>query len=106
MKKIVFCAMLIGILASSAYAMSPEESEKARYQEMKKIKDAQRAARLAEQSSPSMANKTPGFWEKEGERSGLGETGNRISSFFGGLVNPTFFQDQEARYKARKAAAK
>ena len=46
---------------------------------------------------------SPGFWEKEAERSGFSQLNNRAS--FLSYLNPMpFFKTQDEQYKARKAA--
>ena len=88
-------------------AMTPEEAKEARFKEVKAIKDKQREARAAvKTAAPSAEKKTPGFWEKEGERSGLGGSGNRFGSFVKDLNPVPFFKEQRERYDARKAAGK
>ncbi len=107
MKKIVVWTLFLGLVCANAFAVSPEEAEKAHYQEMRKIKEQQRVSHEAEKAgTPANATKkAPGFWEKEGERSGLGGNGSRFSNFFSNLNPVPFFKKQEEDYKARKAAS-
>ena len=106
MKKAVFLSLSLILVCATAFALSPEEEKQARYDEMKKIKAAQRETRIAgkEARKEGRAEKgEPGFWDKEAERSGL----NRMSApnFFKNLNPAPFFQDQQEKFKARKAAS-
>ena len=106
MKKAVVLSLILSFACASAFALSPEEEKNARYEEMKKIKTAQREAREAgkETRKEGKAEKTrPTFWDKEAERSGI----NRMSAsnFFKNLNPAPFFKDQQEKYKARKAAS-
>jgi hypothetical protein len=85
--------------------LSPQEEKEARYEEMKKIKQAQRDAREAEKSGtgPVAGKKEPGFWDREAERSGL--SGARFGNFFKKLNPVPFFKEQQERYNERKAAS-
>ena len=108
MKRITALLLMILMVGASlpARAMTPAEQQKAHFQEMKAIKDKQRVDRDAEkknEAANSNAKKEKGFWEKEGERSGLGG-GNRAGHFLSNLNPVPFFKDQDERYKARKAA--
>jgi len=107
MKKIVVWTLFLGLVCASAFAMNPEEAKKAHYQEMKKIKEQQRAGHEADKTgAPATATKKePGFWEKEGERSGLGGNSSRFSTFFSNLNPVPFFKKQQEDYNARKAAS-
>ncbi len=87
------------------YAMTPEEAKAAHFKEMKQIKEKQREAREAVKAAPvPHEKKAPGFWEKEGERSGLGDTGSRFSQFAKNLNPVPFFKEQREKYDARKTA--
>ena len=87
------------LMSSTAYAMDKED---ARYQEMKKIKQEQREARAAKRSNPSTEKKN-GFWQKEGERSGLSQSSTRIGGFFKKLNPAPFFKSKGEQYEARRA---
>ena len=109
MKKIAVWSLFLVMLTASglAVAMTPDEAQEAHRKEMKAIKDTQRQAREAKKANPSSAaDQTPGFWQKEGERSGLGGSGNRMGTFFKNLNPVPFFKDQQDKYNARKAGAK
>ena len=97
--------MILGVVLPVS-AMSPQEQEKARRQEMKIIKDKQRAEKEARKLAKVEGKEGPhekSFWEKEGERSGFGNPGNGIGQFVKNLNPAPFFKDQEDKYKARKA---
>ncbi len=97
-KGIILAISLSVILAANAFA-----EKDAHYLEIKKYKDAQREAKKnAPASSSATHEKT--FWEKEGERSGLGGSGNRMGSFVKNLNPVPFFKSQKEAYDARKAA--
>lgn len=107
-KTIVFiiCSIFVASLFPSVYAeeMTPEAAKKAHFAEMKKIKDAQRQARL--NAPKPQGPKGPTFWDKEGERSGFKQLGENIAGV-GKNFNPVpFFKSQEEQYEARRAKAK
>ena len=106
MKKAIILSLILSFACASAFALSPEEEKQARYDEMKKIKAAQREARETRKTAvkEGKPEKTePTFWDKEAERSGL----NRMSAsnLLKNLNPAPFFKDQQDRYNARKAAA-
>ena len=104
MKKIMASSLLVLLMAlHGAFAMTPEEAKKAHFQEMKKIKDAQREARGVEKKNT--APKQPGFWDREAKRSGLSETGAGMGQWAHNLNPVPFFKDQQEKYNARKTAA-
>ena len=113
MKRFVIFILTFGILASAVpvFAESPEEAKKRQYQEIKAIKDKQRLEREARKSGktasgvPAEESKAAKFWKKEGERSGLGNPGERMGNVFKNLNPVPFFKDQKERYNARKAQA-
>ena len=87
-------------------AMTPEEAKEAHFKEVKAIKDKQRQERgTTKTNTPSAENKAPGFWEKEGERSGLGGSGSRFGAFVKNLNPVPFFKEQKEKYDARKTGA-
>lgn len=86
-------------------SMDPASAKKAHYQEVKKIKDAQRMQREAQAKDPSVAKKNNGFWQREGERSGLGDSGNRFGNVMRSLNPAPFFKEQKRRYDERKNAS-
>ena len=106
-KSVIFVLFFMFAASLSAFAAdtnAPELDRQARRAEVKKIKDQQRQSR---KNGPSSTEKKwSDFWAKEGERSGLGNSGNRVGNFFGNLNPVPFFKSQEEQYKARKAAAK
>ena len=108
MKKITTGILLLMSLTfyGVSHAMTPEEAKEAHFKEMKAIKEKQRVARQEKKTTATPAEKNaPGFWEKEGERSGLGGSGSRAGQFFKNLNPVPFFKEQRERYETRKAAA-
>ena len=95
----IFIALVVLISASSAMAAERGTPE---YERLKEYKKAQREGK----GTPGAASgkKAPGFWEKEGERSGLGSTGSNVGNFFRNLNPAPFFKNQEERYQQRKTA--
>jgi hypothetical protein len=76
---------------------------------MKAVKDKQRAEREAHKAGqtvpgapPKEESKMAKFWKKEGERSGLGNSGGRMGNWFKNMNPVPFFKDQEERYNSRK----
>ena len=107
MKKIAVGVLFLMCFAFSGilFAMTPEEAKQAHFKEMKEIKEKQRQEReTIKKSSPAKSN-VPGFWEKEGERSGLTESGSGAGKFLKNLNPVPFFKEQKERYEARKAGA-
>ena len=96
----LMCFAFLGV----SYALTPEEAKEAHFKEVKEIKEKQRQERSAIKAGSSSAEKkAPGFWEKEGERSGLGGSGSRVGKFVKNLNPVPFFKEQRERYNARKA---
>jgi hypothetical protein len=103
-KKTIALALLLMTGSVSVFAGSPEEEKEARYAELKKYKAERRAERDQMKQNPEgPADKEPGFWEREAERSGLGGSQNRIGSFFKNLNPVPFFKEQQEKYESRKA---
>ena len=104
MKKIAFL-MLAVLLSGATLSYAAETST---YDEMKAIKAKQRAERAshkaAVQSGAVEPSKLQKFWKNEGERSGLGQSGNGIGAFLKGLNPAPFLQHQQEAYNARKAS--
>ena len=108
MKKMTVGILLFMFFAFQgvSFAMTPEDVRQAHFKEIKEIKEKQRQEKQAMKNNPpASVKKAPGFWEKEGERSGLGGTGSRTSQFFKNLNPVPFFKEQRERYDARKAGA-
>ena len=108
MKKIAVWSLFLVMLAASGFAaepVGPDAVRAAHRQEMKAIKAAQRQNREANPVSKNPADKKPGFWDREAERSGLGNSGNKASTFFKNLNPVPFFKNQQEKYNARKAGA-
>lgn len=109
MKKVITLSLLLMVVCASAFARAVEGPDAVRHahrEEMKKIKAAQRETKAAKASrGDAEAKKAPGFWEREGERSGLGSSGNRAGAFFKNLNPVPFFKEQQERYNARKTAS-
>ena len=110
MRKAMGWIVLSMFLSATAFAAKVDGPDTARHmhrEEMKKIKTAQRAARKTEDRvKSSEPSKWGRFWKKEGERSGLGNTGSGTGTFFKNLNPVPFFKKQEERYEARKSGAK
>ena len=88
-------------------AMTPEEAKQAHFKDVKEIKEKQRQERKSVKNNPPTAkSNAPGFWEKEGERSGLGGSSSRMGTFLKNLNPVPFFKEQQERYEARKTAGK
>lgn len=107
MNKVMTLILLAAFgFAGPAMAMTPEEAKEARYQEVKKAKDAQREAKdiAKKNEAASPSPKAKGFWEKEGERSGMNQNGNRFGETMRSLNPLPFFKNQEEKYNARKSA--
>ena len=107
MKKTAVLTLLAVFAGVSAYAAEPvgmDAQRAAHREEMKKIKQAQRADRKSGQSTPAEPSKMDKFWKNEGERSGLSQSGNGIGSFLKSLNPGPFLQHQQEEYNTRKAA--
>ena len=109
MRKIITLALFAALVWSAgAWARTVTGPDAARHvhrEEMKAVKAAQRQEKAEGTSSPR-TDKAPGFWEKEGERSGLGNSGSRVGSLVRSLNPVPFFKDQEAKYNARKGGSR
>ncbi len=101
-------ALIVSVLFLSglvpAFSAEPGSPE---YQKMKEYKAAQRKAREAQEANGggNTVKKAPGFWDREGERSGLTQTGQGMGSFFKNINPVPFFKDQRERYQQRRASA-
>ena len=107
MKKAVALLSLSVFVCTIAFAENmdgPDAARKMHREEMKKVKQEMRANRPAKET-PKEPTKMDKFWQKEGERSGLGNTGERAGNWVKNLNPMPFFKNQEEQYKARKAAA-
>ncbi len=100
-KKKIVGIFLASMMAWGTCAFAGDANDP-RYQELKKLKEQQRAEREANKKNPKQVN-TSGFWYKEGERSGLGGSGNRVSNFVKALNPAPFFKNQQDKYNARKS---
>jgi len=94
--------LAVALLAGGTAAYAGNASDP-HYQEMKALKDKQRAEREANRKNPPAVNKNS-FWHKEGERSGLGGTGEGFGAFVKKLNPVPFFKNQQEQYNARKTA--
>lgn len=81
MKKIL--ALFVFALLFQGAAVAAERGT-AEYDRLKAYKQAQREAREREKADPSA--KKPGFWAREGSRSGLTGTGNMFGGLVGNLI--------------------
>ena len=102
MKKMAMGILAFSLMAGSAWALSPAEAEKERYEQVKAVKKAQREAREKKKNVPQ--GEAHGFWKREAERSGFSQMKNPLNSV--GSLNPMpFLKRKNAEYKARQAAA-
>lgn len=105
MRKFFAATLALALFSAPAFARTYEGPDAARH--------AHRAEKAAERKArgPEMreehANKDAGnsFWKREGERSGLGNSGERVGSFFKRLNPMPFLVDQEKKYNERKGGA-
>jgi hypothetical protein len=83
MKKIVALFAFVAFFHGATAIASPERGtpEYAKLQEYKKV---QREQREREKADPS--SKKPGFWAREGSRSGLTGTGNMFGGIIGNVI--------------------
>ena len=110
MRKISAFFVIILFSATNVFAatnnVGPDAERNARREQVRTLKKAQREAHAAgpkdQNAGPS---KMQSFWKKEGERSGLDGSGNRLGSFVKNLNPAPFFKDQQEKYNARKKAA-
>jgi len=107
---VLFLFLIFASVNAFATPVGYDAAREAHRQEMKDIKKKQREERQSGKSASSAASgqKTPGFWEKERERSGLGHMGNpgpAIENFLKNLNPAPFFKEQQDRYNARKTGA-
>ena len=101
MKKLVALILLSFVFQLNAYADGPDDARKAHREEMKKIKAEMKAARPKTAEPSKMSD----FWKKEGERSGMSQwNASKAGDFFKNLNPAPFFQEQDKKYKERKAA--
>ena len=84
----------------------PDAARYAHRQDIKKIKATLREAKKNAPPEVKQPSKMDLFWKKEGERSGLGNTGSGAGNFFRNMNPVPFFKRQEEQYNARKAGAK
>lgn len=104
MKKAFALALFLALFCGS-FAFAAERGT-AEYERLKEYKRAQREEREAQKANPEAgARKGKSFWQKEGERSGLGGTGSRIRGIFKDLNPMPFLKEQQEKYNARKASA-
>lgn len=101
----IFIALISCTTAFAETKVGPDAARQAHRAEMKSIKEAQRVERAKVKSSNAPSKKEKGFWEKEGERSGLGNT-QGIGKTLRNLNPVPFFKNQAEQYKSRKAAVK
>ena len=108
MRKFVLTALVLMFFTALAFAgppkVGPDAERQAHRQEMKAVKQAMREKKAAEVKAPPVKT-GPTFWEKEGERSGLGTTGSNFGQFVRNLNPMPFFKTEQEKYEARKAAA-
>jgi hypothetical protein len=107
MKKMTAVLMMV-LTAFAANALAAEKvgmdaEREAHRLEMKKIKQAQRETKKNAPAVPAGPHEKT-FWEKEGERSGLGDSRSRMGSFMKNLNPMPFFKSQQEAHDARKAS--
>ena len=104
MKRIIALLTLVIFISATAFAAEgPDAAHQQHREEMKKIKQEMRQNRKAN-PEPKAPSKMDQFWKKEGERSGLGNTGGSMGAWAKNLNPMPFFKNQNEQYKARKAA--
>lgn len=103
MKKAFVFTLFLSFASVNAFAIvgQTDAERDAHRQEMKAVKAAQREARKSQPNVPQ--GRAVGFWQKEGERSGLSRMGNP-GDFVKNLNPVPFFQNQDEQYKERKAS--
>lgn len=107
MKKILTLAMFLLFICSTAFAVSEgqDAQRQARREEVKKIKQAQKAAKQT--SAAQATNPQGGFWHREAERSGFSKFQmSNIQKSVGNINIPGYFKSQSDKYNARKACSK
>ncbi len=82
MKKII-ALFVFAVLFQGAAVAAPERGTP-EYDKLKEYKKTQREQREREKADPSV--KKPGFWAREGSRSGLTGTGNMFGNMIGSVV--------------------
>ena len=103
MKKAAVWVLSIMFMSSGAFAaekVGQDAEREAHRLQMKAIKQAQREAKGKE--APAPQGKAYGFWQREGERSGLGESTSSMGNFFKDINPVNFLKTQEDAYNARK----
>ena len=108
MKKQLALAVIFTLSAAPAFARAVEGPDAARYaHRAQEIEERRAHGPEAEKAgAPKEETKMSKFWKNEGERSGLGNSGNRVGTFFGNLNPVPFFSEQDKRYKERQTAGK
>lgn len=108
MKKRSVLILMLLFVASSASAeatkVGPDAARHARREELKAIKAQMKAKKAAHPQAPGQS-KWEQFWAKEGERSGLSQSGNGVGQFMRNLNPAPFFKNQQERYNERKGKA-
>ena len=103
MRKLTTAVLALALMSWGTCVFAGDASDP-HYQEIKKLKAEQRAAREANKKNSPQADKNS-FWHKEGERSGFSGTGSGAGNFLKNLNPVPFFKNQQEKYNARKAAA-
>ena len=104
-KGIAFLSLFIFIGTTAFAAEGPDAARRQHREEMKKIKQEMREHRKETEAVKKEPSKMEQFWKKEGERSGLSGSGNKMGGWFKNLNPMPFFKNQGEQYNARKAAA-
>ena len=106
MKKAFIGLMSLVFLGAGVGIAASEESGTARYGELKALKTEQRAKREERRHNPQGEEKKgPTFWDREAERSGLGQSQAPLIKMMKGLNPVPFLKKQQENYNARKVAA-
>ena len=100
----VLSIILVSSCAFAAEKVGPDAEREAHRNQMKAIKQAQREGKVKEQPGQKAEGKMAGFWRREGERSGLGDSGSNMNSFFKNMNPVSFLKNQEDAYNSRKGA--
>ena len=103
MRKLTTAVLALALMSWGTCVFAGDANDP-HYQEIKKLKAQQRADREANRSNPKSEDKSS-FWYKEGQRSGLSNTGSGAGNFFKNLNPVPFFKNQQERYNSRKAVA-
>lgn len=100
---IIILILTCGPVLAESPKVGPDAERAAHRAEMTHIKKQMRERESSGQNTPAPKKTAPTFWEKEGERSGLAQTGTGAGQFVRNLNPVPFFKEQQKRYNERKA---